>query len=56
MYFPRSTPATATQRLRRWIRKSPELYALLLKNGYYSGIRILTPKQVSLIYYYLGDP
>lgn len=56
MYFPHTSPATATQRLRRWIRKNVELYNLLVNNGYYSGIRILTPQHVSLIYYYLGEP
>jgi len=56
MYSPDSTPDVARHRLTRWINGDPELLSALHAAGYQDNQRILTPRQVSIIYDYLGTP
>lgn len=55
-YFPYSTSRSASNQLRKWINIHSSLKNELLNNGWTNGCRFLTPKQVELIYYYLGEP
>lgn len=55
-YFPYSTSRSASNQLRKWIDIHSTLKNELLNNGWTNGCRFLTPKQVKLIYYYLGEP
>jgi len=56
-YFPdASDPHIATNHLMRWIARNVELMEQLQKHGYNKNDRTLTPAQVRLIVYYLGEP
>lgn len=55
-YFPGANPRTATNRLARWIKRSEELCRLLKEAGYRPANRLLTVRQLQLIYSYLGEP
>ncbi len=57
-YFPdlMDRPATAIKRLYRMIERCTELKSKLLQTGYRPSAKILTPRQVALIYEYLGEP
>jgi len=55
-YFPRSTPATALRRLERWMNQAHGLQDALLATGYRRRNRTLTPRQLSIVYDYLGEP
>lgn len=56
MYFPNSTKNSASVQLRRWIRYSIQLGNELNQTGFKPGQKILTPKQVQIIVYNLGEP
>jgi len=56
-YFPNTAnPDTARRNLSRWIKMNPKLCAELKENGYRERQKLLTPKQVAIIYFYLGEP
>lgn len=56
LYFPTSSPRSATTQLRRWINLNNELTDALAQTGLKKGQRLLTPRQVALILEYLGEP
>lgn len=56
MYFPNSTSKSAGAQFIRWIKFNQQLWLELANAGYRSGQRLMTPRQVSLIYQYLGEP
>ncbi len=56
MYFPTAMPESQSRQLKRWISINKNLVDALNKNGYQDRQRYLTPKQVSLIFEFLGDP
>ncbi|MCE2615589.1 MAG: DUF4248 domain-containing protein [Phocaeicola sp.] len=55
-YNPESPVNSALKILRRWILYNKELHAEMLKAGYSTAQRSFTPKQVSILYKYLGEP
>ncbi len=56
LYFPHSAPRSATVQLKRWIDLNRPLCEELRAAGLVSRQRLLTPKQVELIFHYLGEP
>ncbi len=56
MYFPNSTVKSASTQVVRWIRRNRPLWDALHAAGYHKGQRLLTPRQVSLVFQYLGEP
>ena len=55
LYFPNSTPQSASNLLKKWMIKE-QLYAKLLDAGYTPGQKILTPRQVEVITGHVGEP
>ena len=56
MYFPNSTAKSAGTQLMRWLKYNQQLWNELADAGYTRGQRLLTPRQVGLVFRYLGDP
>lgn len=56
LYMPDSTVEAARKQLSMWIKYNKDLTRELEATGYSAKSRILTPKQVQLIYHYLGEP
>ena len=57
LYRPHLSPRSAVRTLRNWIRRNPELLQSLAATGFNPDtIRTLTPRQVTLIVSYLGEP
>ena len=56
LYFKNSSTRSAVVQLGRWIRRNMELKQALDKAGFVEGQRIYSPRQVKLIFNYLGDP
>ncbi|MBR3625820.1 MAG: DUF4248 domain-containing protein [Bacteroidaceae bacterium] len=56
LYFPESHPRTAVNHLMSWIRRCTHLHEQLKATGYTTTDKIFTPRQVSLIIDYLGEP
>lgn len=56
LYFANSTPKAATTHLKRWIDRNESLKNELAETGYKEGQRVFTPRQVELIFRYLGEP
>lgn len=56
LYFPNSTCRSATTQLRRWITYNKALSQALDETGYTRGQRYFTPRQVGLVFKYLGEP
>ncbi len=56
LYFPGIEPESATRQLQLWIDRCSELRKGLEELYYIRRQRILTPKQVSLIVEYFGEP
>ncbi|MEG1749947.1 MAG: DUF4248 domain-containing protein [Tannerellaceae bacterium] len=56
LYFPHSTPRSASSQLKKWIKHNSALLSSLYAVGYYRGQKILTPKQVRVIVEYLDPP
>ena len=55
-YFPAITPEAASKQLQHWIVQCTELHQALIDLHYMPRQRLLTPQQVKLIIYYLGEP
>ena len=55
LYFPLSTPSSASRQLRYWMRID-KLKMKLEHVGYHSGQKILTPLQVQTIVEHVGEP
>ena len=57
MYFPTaSTPHAAVNHLMEWIKRCSKLYESLVGIGYMKNAKFFTPREVSLIVEYLGEP
>lgn len=56
LYFPNSTPQSASVQLQRWINRNDSLKNELIRAGYMKGQHCYTPLQVELIFRYLGEP
>lgn len=56
MYFPDSHPHTAVNHLMAWIRQCQQLWKEFEKMGYNLNSKSFTPRQVRLIFEYLGEP
>ncbi|MCD8269245.1 MAG: DUF4248 domain-containing protein [Parabacteroides sp.] len=56
LYFPDSTPKSASSQLALWIWRDEELLADLQKAGYRKGQRIYTPRRVAVLVDHLGEP
>lgn len=57
MYFPTATsPHSAVNRLMSWVYGCPELTRKLEELGYNKNCKCLSPRQVELMVYYLGEP
>lgn len=56
LYCPDLTSDAAWRKLKRWITLNRDLTRELQDLGYTPSQRTFTPKQVSLIFYYLGEP
>ena len=55
-YFPELQPKSAVEKLKSWVFGCPELMAELEKTHFCWRNWDLTPRQVDLIIYYIGDP
>jgi len=55
-YSPETSYSAAISRLQRWINGDPELLQSLHAAGYIESQRVLTPRQVAIIYDFLGTP
>ena len=55
-FAPELTPNSALNRLHRWIHGDQELLAALRTTGYRDSQRVLTYKQLAIIYEYIGTP
>ena len=55
-YFPHSTPAAALRRMERWMNQAHGLQEALRATGYRRRNRTLTPRQLRIVYDYLGEP
>ena len=56
MYLPDLLPKSAVNRLTIWIKRCTPLMQQLISTGYTPTQRYYTPRQVSLIVEYLGEP
>lgn len=56
LYFPKSTPRSASTQLKKWINNNGRLLSQMIEAGYYNGQKILTPKQVRIIVEHLDPP
>lgn len=56
LYFPNIAPASASIRLKQWIKDDAELLEALLETNYELSNRILTPRQKELITTSFGSP
>ncbi|EJW99237.1 hypothetical protein EVA_12655 [gut metagenome] len=56
LYFPGLDDHQACNGLRRWIKQCVELESKLIQTGYVPKQRSFTPRQLELIFEYLGDP
>jgi len=56
LYFPNIAPASASIRLKAWIKDSPELLQTLAGTNYHLTARVLTPRQKDLIAIAFGSP
>ena len=50
------TPSNALHKLNRYIRVVKGLKEALIRHGYHSKARSITPKQVQIFYDFLGEP
>lgn len=55
LYFPNSTPQSASNQLKKWMNKE-KLLVKLATAGYEAGQKILTPRQVEVIAGHVGEP
>ena len=56
LYFPSASPLVGTHHLMRWINGCPPLMDALKVAGYHSSQKVLTSRQVSLVFFHLGEP
>ena len=56
LYAPYLTTRGAAKRLAQWLNYNPRLVRALERAGYRQSQRLLTPRQVEIIYRYLGEP
>lgn len=56
LYFPNIAPASASIRLKSWIKDDTSLLLNLYKTNYHLTARILKPKQLELILDAFGSP
>jgi len=56
LYCPKSTHKSANETLSRWIKLNQQLNSDLKKQGFYPGLRNLSPKMVELIVGAIGEP
>lgn len=56
LYFPNIAPASASIRLKAWIKDCPELLEALNETHYHLTARVLTPRQSGLIAHAFGSP
>ena len=56
LYCPELTADAAWRKLKRWIALNRDLTHELQQLGYTSSQRSFTPKMVSCIFHYLGEP
>ena len=56
LFFPYIAPASASIRLKQWIKDTPTLLDSLRKANYKPTSRILTPRQTDLIIEEFGSP
>lgn len=56
LYFPYIAPASASIRLKQWIKDDQALLTALAETNYQFGNRILTPRQKELIVIAFGSP
>lgn len=56
MFFPYIAPASASIRLKQWIKDTPKLLERLHQTNYKPTARILTPRQTDLIIQEFGSP
>ena len=56
LYFPNIAPASASIRLKQWIKDDTELLEALQETNYQLSNRILTPRQKELITTSFGSP
>lgn len=56
VYFPNIAPASASIRLKQWIKEDKDLLLSLSEANYHTGSRILTPRQKDLIVSAFGSP
>ena len=55
-YAPELTPHSAVKRLMKWLSINPALMDALRQTHYYPTQKVLTARQVQLIFDYLGEP
>ena len=55
-YAPAISPASALNRLSKWIKFNSELDEALRRTGYRRTQKVFTSRQVGLIFRYLGRP
>lgn len=56
LYFPDAEPMCARKHLWRWICNCPQLVDRLNESRLSARSKIFTPRQVALIFDYLGEP
>lgn len=56
LFFPDSTPESASHQFKRCIMGNKKFYDELVENGYKSGKRILLPIHVNITFKYMGKP
>lgn len=56
LYAPNLTERGALKRLQAWIDFNPRLAHALERAGYRKRQKLLTPRQVDILYKYLGEP
>lgn len=56
LYFPNIAPASASIRLKTWIKDTPDLLVSMYETNYHLTSRILKPIQVQLITEAFGLP
>lgn len=56
LYFPHVLPDSASTQLTRWIERNEQLKEALAGAGRRKGLRLYTPRQVSILVAHLGEP
>lgn len=56
LYLPHIKPASARRTFTRWIEKNKDMKQELVDAGYTKTVMLLTPRQVRIIFKYLGAP